>query len=157
MARRLLTLAAAALLLGGCDIGPTAPEVLARAGDHPVQLEGWVIYGAREAAPRAMWKRQYRAVDELIREAEGDLARVRWFVADSMRGDRRVWHARGLWLTPHTIVLAEEAVDMSGSVCHEAVHEVLQTRDHGHPAFGRCPIGTTGGRGAVPRQGSGTG
>lgn len=147
MPRRLLTLALAAVLLGACDIGPTAPEALSRAGDHPVQLEGWVIYGAREVAPLAMWKRQYRAVDEAMREAEGDLARVRWFVADSMRGEQRIWHARGLWLEPHTIVMAEEAVDKSGAVCHESVHEILQTRDHGHPAFGRCPIDTTDGGG----------
>lgn len=153
MPRRLLTLAVGAGVLGagflltGCDLGPTAPEALSRAGDHPVQLEGWVIYGAREVAPRSMWKGQYRGADAVIREAEGDLSRVRWFVADSMRGERRIWHARGLWLRPHTIVMAEEAVDKSGSVCHESVHEILQTRDHGHPAFGRCPIGTGGGDG----------
>lgn len=157
MPRRLLTLGASVLLLAGCDAGPTAPETLSRAGDHPVRLEGWVIYGAAEVAPRAMWKRQYRAVDEVLPEADGDPARVRWFVADSMRGENRVWHARGLWLKPHTIVMAAEAVGSRSAVCHESVHEILQTSDHAHPAFGRCPIGaaSTGPATAVAGRRSG--
>lgn len=146
MLTRLLTLLpAAALLLAGCDTGPTAPESLRRAGDRPVRLNGWVIFGPREVDPRPMWKRQYRSADDVIEETEGDLGRVRWFVADSMRGENRVWHARGLWLEPHTIVLAEEAVGIPRSVCHESVHEILQTTGHGHHAFDRCPMDTTGG------------
>lgn len=143
--RRLTGMVVVGLLVAGCDVAPTAPESLSRAGDRPVRVEGWVIYGPREVEPRAMWKRQYRAADDAIREADGRLARVSWFVADSMRGENRVWHAQGLWLEPHTIVMAEEATHSRGGVCHESVHEILQTTDHGHAAFDGCPFDTTGG------------
>lgn len=145
MRHRWLAVVAAALLVAACDIGPTAPESLSRAGGDPVRVAGWVVYGAREVAPRDMWERQYRAADEAIAEADGDLARVRWFLADSMRGEERVWYARGLWLEPHTIVMAQEAADSRTGVCHESVHEILQTRDHGKPVFDRCPFDTTSG------------
>jgi len=62
-----------------------------------------------------------------------------------MRGEERVWYARGLWLEPHTIVMAQEAADSRTGVCHEAVHEILQTSDHGKPVFDRCPFDTTSG------------
>lgn len=141
MSRRpLAVLSLACLLLAGCDGGPAAPELLGRAGGRPVRLDGWVIYGAREVEPRPMWTRQYRAADSVIQVAEGDPDRVRWFVADSMRGEQRVWHALGLWFDPHTIVMARESVESPGRVCHESVHEILQTADHGHRAFERCPI-----------------
>lgn len=143
--RRLTGTVALLLLVVACDGVPTAPESLRRAGDQPVRVEGWVIYGPREVEPRAMWKRQYRAADGAIGEADGRLSRVTWFVADSMRGENRVWHAQGLWLEPHTIVIAAEATHSRGGVCHESVHEILQTTDHGHDAFDRCPFETTGG------------
>lgn len=141
MARRLLTVfSVAALMLAGCEEKLTAPEMLEKAAGGRARLEGWVVFGAREVSPRTMWTEQYRAVDRIISEADGDPGRVRWFVADSMRGPRRVWHAHGLWLEPHVIVLTESAARSPGPVCHESIHDILREPGHDHDAFGRCPV-----------------
>lgn len=134
----MLVLFVGAPVLTSCETGPTGPELLAR-GEQLVRHRGWRIHGAERVSPRPMWKRQYRSVESVLDE-KGNLDRVRWYVADSVRGERGVYHATAVWVEPHTIVVAEKFVDNRTVVCHECVHEILQRRGHDHRAFQACPF-----------------
>lgn len=122
----------------GCDRTPVAPELLSQ-NDRPVLVQGWWIFGATRVEATPMWKRQYTAVAEFVGRS-GQLGEVRWFVADSIRGKQEVYHATGVWLEPHTIVIAEVFVENETVVCHESAHEIVQSRGHEHEVFEKCPL-----------------
>lgn len=128
------------LSVAACGDRPTAPERLTQ-GREAVLLDGWWMYGATEVQARPMWRFQYRSAAAFL-DREGRIDRVRWFLADSILGRTGVYRATGVWLEPHTIVIARGFAGTPTTVCHESVHELLQTAGHRHVAFERCPFGS---------------
>lgn len=99
----------------------------------------------RRIEPRRDWPFVYAAMERCVEE-EGDFDRVEWFEADRIVSDHG-GESSGLWLIaqgkPHGIaihrrVLEEPREFVNTVVQHEAIHEILQLGDHGHPVWCRC-------------------
>ena len=87
--------------------------------------------------PPETYRRWYAAVERCAGR-QGHFDAVRWYVADSLANPDHRGVVTGTWTAPHTIRLARRFAQDSGTVAHESLHDILQTKDHPVPPFGTC-------------------
>lgn len=130
---RALRLVAAFLLTASVSCtSPTGPEV--QRLDFPAD-------DLRELdPPPAHLLEWYRDVEECA-DLEGDAGAVRWWAASEvlvLQGADTIAAVPGAWTRPHNVFLREDAIDLEGTVRHEALHDLLRSTDHPEPPFGTC-------------------